>query len=520
MSRPRHTPARRAWRLCLLAFGGLVLSQSVASAELRVGSKKFTESILLGEIASILLEHKGIPAEHRAELGGSRILFSAIENGEIDLYVEYTGTLSKELLADDIREDESPANAKLAKILAKRGIRLLGAIGFDNRYALGMRRERAEELGIRSVSDLGRRDIASKVRLGLTNEFLHRRDGWLGLREAYDLGHLQVRGLDHDLAYKALTSASVDAIDIYTTDAEIEAYSLAVIEDDRNWFPSYEAVLLVRDAVTQDPQVLDALKVLLGGIDAATMRRLNAQVKIEGAPVEQVAAAFVRSRGIQVEVHTPTLLERLKDATVQHIALTAISLCFAIMVGIPMGIAAAKYRGPGRWILSVTGILQTIPSLALLVMLIPLVGIGAAPAILALFLYSLLPIVRGVHAGMSSIPHSLLDSADALGLTSYERLTILELPMALPSTLSGIKTAAVINVGTATLGALVGAGGYGQAILAGIRLDSTALILEGALPSAALAIAVQAGFDAIERHLLPKGLGSRPEADNVSKAIV
>ena len=160
----------------------------------------------------------------------------------------------------------------------------------------------------------------------------------------------------------------------------------------------------------------------------------------------------------------------------------------------------------GQLVIGMTGILQTVPSLAMFVFMIPLLGIGTWPAIAALFLYSLLPIVRNTHAGLVGISPELRESAAALGLPTGVRLRRIELPLATRSILAGIKTAAVINVGTATLAALIGAGGYGQPILTGIRLDSVALILEGAVPAAILALLVQGMFEVIERWLTPRGL--------------
>ena len=156
--------------------------------------------------------------------------------------------------------------------------------------------------------------------------------------------------------------------------------------------------------------------------------------------------------------------------------------------------------------LGAVGLIQTVPSLALLVFMIPLLGIGAGPAIAALFLYSLLPIVRSTHAGLTGISPQLRESAEALGLPPGATLRLVELPLASRSILSGVQTAAVINVGTATLGALIGAGGYGQSILTGIRLADTRIILEGAVPAALLALLVQGLFELLERALVPKGL--------------
>jgi osmoprotectant transport system permease protein len=184
-----------------------------------------------------------------------------------------------------------------------------------------------------------------------------------------------------------------------------------------------------------------------------------------------------------------------------------VSLAAAVAVAIPLGIVAARRPRIGPFILSGIGIIQTIPSLALLVFMIPWLGIGAKPALAALFLYSLLPIVRNTATGLKDISASVRESAQALGLPDGARLVRIELPIASRAILAGIKTAAVINVGTATIGALIGAGGFGQPILTGIRRDDLAMILyEGAIPAALLALAVQGAFDLVERLIVPRGL--------------
>ncbi|MCA9245391.1 MAG: ABC transporter permease, partial [Phycisphaerales bacterium] len=164
-------------------------------------------------------------------------------------------------------------------------------------------------------------------------------------------------------------------------------------------------------------------------------------------------------------------------------------MTLAILVAVPLGIAAAKWQRGGQAILGTVGVIQTVPSLVLFVILIPFLGIGPWPAIFALFLYSLLPIVRNTYAGLHDIPGSLQESAQALGLPATARLRLVELPLAARSILAGVKTAAVINVGTATLGGLISAGGYGDPIFTGIRLDRHDLLLEGAIPAAMLALA-------------------------------
>jgi osmoprotectant transport system substrate-binding protein/osmoprotectant transport system permease protein len=202
----------------------------------------------------------------------------------------------------------------------------------------------------------------------------------------------------------------------------------------------------------------------------------------------------------------PSLAGRLLERTREHLVLVGISLGLALLIGLPLGVAAAKLPALGRPVLALCVVLQTVPSLAMLVFMIPLFGIGARPAIAALFLYSLLPIVRNTLTGLRSIPAPLAESAASLGLPQHVRLLRIELPLATRTILAGISTAAVINVGTATLGALIGAGGYGQPILTGIRLDDPPLILEGAVPAALLALLVVAAFQVLERILTPRGL--------------
>jgi osmoprotectant transport system permease protein len=241
---------------------------------------------------------------------------------------------------------------------------------------------------------------------------------------------------------------------------------------------------------------------LEGRIRADDMIAMNARALLDHVPESSVAAEFLGLAHGEAD----GLLRRLWRRTVEHLSLVALSLAAAIALSIPLGILAFRRPRLGQVVLGAAGVLQTIPSLALLVFMIPLLGIGAGPAIVALFLYSLLPIIRGTHAGFAGIAPDLRESAHALGLPAGAVLSRIELPLASRAILAGIKTAAVINIGTATLGALIGAGGYGQPILTGIRLADTRLILEGALPAAALALLAQGLFDLLERAVVPRGL--------------
>jgi len=449
-------------------------------------------------MATQLIRAEGIPARLQRELGGTRVLFNALQRGDIDVYPEYTGTIRQELL----RGRDLPDATALRAALAERGLRASPPLGFDNTYAVGMRPGMADSLGIHAISDLREHP---GLRVGLTNEFLDRGDGWPGLKARYGLPHEDVHGLDHDLAYRALVDGGIDVMDLYSTDAEIAAYGLRVLEDDLSYFTDYDALFLYRQDLP--PAAAQALARLDGRLDEAGMSRLNARAKIDGVPEARVAADFLATTfGLSVATREATWGARLGRRTREHLALVGIALAAGILVAIPLGVLAFKVPRVSGLVLGAVGVIQTIPALALLVFMIPLLGIAGPPAVAALFLYSLLPMVRNTHAGLAGIPPSLHESAEALGLPASARLLAIELPLASRSILAGVKTSAVITVGFATLGALIGAGGYGQPILTGIRLDDHALILEGAVPAALLALAVQFGFDLVERLVVPRGL--------------
>ncbi|MFL5310023.1 MAG: glycine betaine ABC transporter substrate-binding protein [Myxococcales bacterium] len=462
-------------------------------AVMQIGSKAFTESVIVAETAAQLARSAGVATAHRRELGGSRILWDALLRGEIDAYPEYTGTIAQELL---------PGRGDLRERVAAKGVVMSRSLGFSDSYAIGMRRAVAERLRIRTLDDLARHP---ELRLGLSNEFMDRKDGWPALRGAYGLPQRNVRGLEHDVAVRALASGAIDATDLYTTDAEIAAYDLLVLEDVRRFFPDYEAVLLWRKDLPEGAAA--ALRRLEGRISAREMIEMNARVKLRREPDAVVAADFLaRDLGVRATAAVESRARRIGARTLEHLELVGISLAVAVVVAVPLGIVAARTPRGGQVLLGAVGLVQTIPSLAILVFMIPLLGIGARPAIAALFLYSLLPIVRNTAAGLSGIPPEIRDSAQALGLPRLARLRLIELPIASPNILAGIQTAAVIDVGTATLGALIGAGGYGQPILTGIRLADLGLILEGAVPAAVLALLAQALFELLGRAFVPRGL--------------
>ena len=466
----------------------LALATACAAAPaqpITVGSKRFTESYVLGEI---LAQSAG--GKHRPGLGNTAILYEALRTGAVDVYPEYTGTIAREILKLEEELDLPALNRRLQPL----GLATSTPLGFSNSYALGTR------LPLARVSDLARR---AELRLGLSHEVLGRRDGWPGLKAAYGLPQ-SPRGLDHGLAYEALAAGEVDVIDLYSTDAKIERYRINVLEDDRRFFPAYDAVLLHRaDAQARFPEAFAAFARIR--IDRTTMVRLNARAEIDKLPFAEVAREYLGSRAA---VAGRTLWSALFAGDfgrllVEHLGLVFGSLAAAVAAGVPLGMAAARWRALAQPVLVATGLIQTLPALALLAFLIPLTGtIGWWPAMIALFLYALLPITRNTHAGLVQVPRGLLQAGTACGLQPRQVLAHVTLPLAAPTIMAGIKTSAVINVGTATIAAFIGAGGFGERIAQGLALNDHRMLLAGALPAAALALLVHALFEGAERLLV------------------
>jgi osmoprotectant transport system permease protein len=365
-----------------------------------------------------------------------------------------------------------------------------------------MRRDQADQLAIKTISDLR---AHSGLKFGLTHEFLERHDGWRPLSARYQLAPAQVLGIDHALGYSALAKGQIDVKDAYSTDAKIGDYGLVTLVDDLAFFPQYKAVFLYRK--TLPPEAAHALNDLSNSIDEAGMIRLNSEAERTKNYAAAAQQFFEITEGASPFV-SETLRSKLLRWITRHLELAGISLLLAIAIGLPLGIIASRGGSIGHAILGIVGVIQTIPSLALLALLVPLpfFGISARTAIVALFLYGLLPIVRNTASGLQDIPKPLRESAIALGLTAGQRLRKIFLPLASRSILGGIKTSAVINIGTATLAALIGAGGLGEPIISGLNLNDHVTILEGAIPAALLALLVQFLFDLLDRVLIPRGL--------------
>ena len=491
-----------------------------------VASKPFGESYLLAEMFAQLLEGRGIPADRRLGLGATEIAFGALRRGAIDVYPEYTGTGLLVILHQRPAGDARAVYARVARESEERfGVRWLPPLGFQNTYAIAVRRETAERLGLRTLSDLAR--AGSTLRAGLTPDFIGRADGLPGLRTAYGLRFREVRALLAAVKYQALAAGEVDVIDGYATDGLIARYDLTVLEDDRGFFPPYEAAALLAPGVAERrPEVVAALTELSGRLSEAGMRALNRRVEVDGEPVGRVAADALRELGLSrrpaaaIGSRPPAgraagssgLLGYLWDErgtllrlTARHLLLVGVSLAGAIALAVPLGLTLERGRRGAEAVIRGVGVLQTIPGIALLAFMIPVLGIGVVPALVALFLYSLYPILRNTYTGVRDAAPEAVGAARALGMTPWQVLRHVRLPLAAPLIMAGIRTAAVINVGTATLAAFIGAGGLGDPIAAGLALSDTRMILSGALPAAALALVVDGLLGAAERGVRPGG---------------
>ena len=516
MHRPLHLlgSTLKALAACLvLLLPGWAQAQQ---AEIKVGSKRFTESYILAEVIAQTAQAAGAKTRVLQGLGNTAIVYEALRSGQIDLYAEYSGTIALEI----VKGNASMGLADMNHALAPLGLGVAVPLGFNDGYALAMRRAQAEELGIRTLSDLARHPA---LKLGLSNEFIGRADGWKGLSARYQLRGTPV-GLDHGLAYDAIAQKQIDVMDIYTTDAKIDHLGLLVLQDDQGYFPRYDAVLLHRlDLPQKHPAAWAALRGLEGRINEASMIAMNAQAELQSQPFPRIAQQFLAQTTAQAlvggqptpvqkpaQAHTPygsQLWQRLVGDDLgrlvwEHLVLVIVSVGVATLLAAPLGVLLFPHPKLRALALGTAGVLQTIPSLALLAVLIAVLGvIGRTPALLALTIYSILPILSNTVAGLGEVPGGLRHAALALGMTPRQRMGAVELPIALPTVVAGIRTASAIAIGTATIAAFIGAGGLGERIVTGLALNDSALMLAGALPAAGLALCSELLFESIDRYL-------------------
>jgi len=470
-----------------MLVGSLAWGQDI----LRIGSKRFTESYILAQVlAQTAAPHAAV--EVLPGLGNTAIVYAALRAGSIDAYPEYAGTIAQEILKDNQVASLQAMRDRLQPL----GLGVDIPLGFNDGYALAMRADTAGKLGINSLADLARHP---ELRLGLSNEFIGRADGWGGLARRYGLVQKPL-GLDHGLAYDAVAAAQVDVIDIYTTDAKINHLGLRVLADDAGYFPRYDAVVLYRlDVPQRFPAAWSAMQRLAGSIDETAMIAMNAKAELQGSGFEAIAREHLAGSrtgnemppGFWHKLLGPDLLR----LTLQHLSLVLSSVGLAVLIGVPLAVLAAPHAGLRSVVLGTCGVLQTVPSLALLAVLISWIDrIGSVPALIALTLYALLPIMRNTCTGLAEVPAGLTLAGMALGLTRLQRLRFIELPLSFPTIIAGVRTATSIAVGTATLAAFIGAGGYGERIVTGLALNDKELLMAGALPAAALALLFEGAF--------------------------
>jgi len=489
----------------MAVLGGALAGQTAHSAEsIVVGSKIFTEGYVLGELAAQAIEASSppVPVTRKLGMGSTGILFESLTTGAIDVYADYTGTLTEAI----IKNPQLKSQEQIQAALLKMGLVMSGPLGFNNTYALAVREKFAQDNGLRTMSDLVRLKLT--LRAAFSYEFMDRADGYPGLAAKYhlELNPKNVNRMEHSLTYQAIDQNAVDVIDVYSTDAKIRKFNLRVLKDDLDYFPVYQAVWVARKAfVDRYPAQWQALRNLEGTIDENTMLDMNAKADIEKQSLTQIAAEF---RGARARV-ADSLGRGIAHRTVEHLSLVGISLLFSIVIGVPLGIAAVRFHAAGQAILLLSAMIQTVPSLALLCFLIPLFGVGAKPALVALCLYSLLPVVLNTFTGIRSIDPRHLENARAFGLTRRQILFRIVLPLASPVLLAGVKTATIVSIGTATLAALVGAGGYGAPIVSGLSLNDVPTILTGAIPAALMAWLAHAAFEILGKVLIPAGLQVR-----------
>lgn len=507
----------------LLLCGLLQATPNSEARAITVASKPFAESYVLAEMFAQLLEARGFRVDRRLGLGATEIAFGALRSGAIDVYPEYTGTGLLAILKEEPQRDARAVFRHVATVFPQRfDVHWLPPLGFENTYAIAVRKETAAQYGLRTLSDLQR--VAPRLTAGLTPDFVGRPDGLPGLQREYDLQFGGVRSLLQSVKYAALVTGNVDVIDGYSTDGLIARHGLVVLEDDRTFFPPYEAAALVSGRFYREaPGAVAVLSELSGRLDLALMRRLNERLETGGEPVAQVAASALRELGLtEAAVGAPEaraaertsllsyFVERralLGNLTLRHLMLVLIALVAAIAVAVPAGLALERLGRAAEPVIRAFGVLQTIPGIALLAFMIPLLGIGVVPALVALFLYSLYPILRNTYSGVRDAAPDAVEAARALGMTHGQVLRLVRLPLASPIIMAGIRTAAVIGVGTATLAAFIGAGGLGDPIVSGLALSDTRMILFGAIPAAALALVVDVALGRIERAITARYLG-------------
>ena len=313
-----------------------------------------------------------------------------------------------------------------------------------------------------------------------------------------------ITSMEHSLAYQAIDNGKADLLEVYTTDAKIKSLDLVVLEDDQSFFPDYQAVLLAReDFVVERPLAWEALLTLEATLNETKVQELNGSVDLDKKEFSETIKSYI---GHNKKLTKNRTLKSIIKRTKEHSVMVFVTLFLSLVIGIPLGVLASYHQKTGQLIVLTSSLFQTIPSLALLCFLIPLFGIGTKPALVALFMYGLLPIVVSTTSGLRAVDGRLLEVADTLGFSPLQRIIRVEIPMASPQIITGVRTAAIITIATATLAALIGAGGYGVPIVRGLAINDMETVLLGAIPAAGMAILAHFLFEALEILIIPAPL--------------
>ncbi len=493
-----------------------------AADRLVVGSKNFAENRLLAEIFAQLVEARsGLEVERRLGLAGTQVCFEALRTGAIDVYPEYTGTGLVSLLDEPPDPDPRRTLRRVRRVFLERwDLRWLVPLGFENAYEIAVPRRLAEAEGLTAISELA--PLAGRLTAGFGYEFAGRPDGLPGLERVYGLRFAEVRRLQQAIKYQAAGSGRVQVLDVYTTDGRLLVHDLTVLEDDRALFPPYEAAALVRGATLDRlPELGAVLGLLANAFDEEMMRRLNLRLQEGGEDEAAVAADALAELGLVAAAAGPETAparragfaaylwrhrSELAERLLEHLALAALALALGVAVALPAGLLLERSRRLAEPFIRLVGTTQTVPSIALLAFMIPLLGVGALPAVVALWIYSLYPILRNSFSGVRDADPEAVAAARALGMTDGQILRAIRLPLAAPQIMAGVRTAGILTIGTTTLAAFIGAGGLGEPIVTGLQLADTTVILSGAVPAALLAVAADLLLGRVERWVRPRGL--------------
>lgn len=504
----------------------LLFSSQTQAAPLVLATKSFTEQHILSAMTVQYLQKKGFQVQPQTNIAAV-ISRNAMVNKQIDITWEYTGTSLIIFNRIDKRMSPQETYDTVKRLDAKLGLVWLKPADMNNTYAFAMQRKRAESENITTISQMvakieqvRQNDPDHNWMLGLDLEFAGRSDGMKPLQQAYQmqLDRPQIRQMDPGLVYNAVRDGLVDAGLVYTTDGRVKGFDLKVLEDDKGFFPSYAVTPVVRKEVLEaNPGLDDALNTLSGLLNNDVISTLNAQVDIEHRTPQQVAHQFLQDKGLLSGAPMDTIHYMLDNAgylaslTFQHLWLVALAVGLAIIIGVPLGVLIVRHKWLATPVLGAATLLLTIPSIALFGLMIPLFslighGIGVLPAVTAVFLYSLLPIVRNTHTALDSLPPGLREAGRGIGMTFWQRLRWVEIPMALPVIFGGIRTAVVMNIGVMAIAAVIGAGGLGLLLLNGISGSDIRMLIAGALMICLLAIVLDWLLHRLQVVLTPKGI--------------